>query len=463
MIYIAESLGGGDYIAGLGLVGSLIIIQLVIQTIMDYPTGALGDHIGQRYVIASAFLCYSVAFWITAISTADSPFHFFVLIYVLMGVGRSQESGAWEAWFDNNYRVAMPHDQDRKMYGVMLGRMGMLFQIVSTLVLLPGAWLALLYGRTWVFTIQAVASVILAIVILSTMKDFPEAKVLRKEQRIQSGGYFQILKDGFTFLWSHPFITFFIIGDVIIFATGTLWWQLLLFPLYFSYLITDVAVAAYRTINFVPLVIAQERGGIWSRRFDPKTWIPRFKLLQGIGFVFYILIALNFLIFPAPTGAVEIVALYFPFTNIPIIEMPIASAIPMAILLVIYTLTDFCAAFANILTQRVMIDVIPNRIRNSMYSLNPTLAIIIAIPMIWFFGGFVPLYGFAATFMLVAVIALVGSLLIYKGFSYQIPKASDLEKFVAQEQWDNSLIEIIDENDETKDESEYDSKEESNY
>ncbi|MDF1541149.1 MAG: hypothetical protein P1Q69_19785, partial [Candidatus Thorarchaeota archaeon] len=387
----------------------------------------------------------------------------FVLIYAAMGLGRSQESGAWEAWFDNNYRVAMPHDKDRKMYGVMLGRMGMLFQIVSTVVLLPGAWLALLYGRTWVFTIQTVASLILVIVIIATMKDFPEAEAIRKEQRIQSGGYFQILRDGFEFLWSHPFITFFIIGDVIIFATGTLWWQLLLFPLYFSYLITDVAVAAYRTINFVPLVVAQERGGIWSKRFDPKTWIPRFKLLQGIGFVFFILLALNLLIFPAPTGVVEIAALYFPFTNVPIIEMPLVSVIPMVILLVIFTLTDFFAAFANILTQRVMIDVIPNRIRNSMYSLKPTLAIIVAIPLIWFFGGFVPLYGLAATFILVAMIALLGSTLIYKGFSYQIPKAADLERFVIREQGDDSLIEIIDENDETINVSEYDGKEGSNY
>ncbi len=372
-----------------------------------------------------------------------------------MGLSLSQESGAWEAWIDNNYRIAMPHDQNRKMYGVMLGRMGMFFQIVSTLIFLPGAWLALLYGRTWVFAIQAIASVILAIIIIATMKDFPEAEAIRKEQHTQLGGYFQILKDGVKFLGSHPFITFFIIGDVIIFATGTLWWHLLLFPLYFSYLITDVAVAAYRTINFVPLVVAQERGGIWSKRFDPKTWIPRFKLLQGIGFVFYIFIALNLIIFHAPAGTVEIVALYFPFTTIPIIVMPVTSVIPMIILLVIFALTDFFTAFANILTQRVMINVIPNRIRNSMYSLKPTLAILVAMPLIWFFGGFVPLYGLAATFILVAMVALLGSLLIYKGFSYQIPKADDLERFAIREQGNDSLIEIIDER-------EYDGKEGSN-
>ena len=47
LIFIAEQLGGGSYIAGLGLVGVLVVIQFGLQTILDYPTGSLGDHIGQ--------------------------------------------------------------------------------------------------------------------------------------------------------------------------------------------------------------------------------------------------------------------------------------------------------------------------------------------------------------------------------------------------------------------------------
>ncbi|MHA2425272.1 MAG: hypothetical protein ACXAEF_10820, partial [Candidatus Thorarchaeota archaeon] len=48
MIFIAEWAGGGDFITGLGLMGILIVIQMVIQTLLDYPTGALGDYLGQR-------------------------------------------------------------------------------------------------------------------------------------------------------------------------------------------------------------------------------------------------------------------------------------------------------------------------------------------------------------------------------------------------------------------------------
>lgn len=434
MIYIAESLGGGDYIAGLTIVSSLVILQLIVQTLFDYPTGALGDHIGQRFVIASAMLCYGASYWITSISDATSPIVYFALIYVLNGLGQSQESGAWGAWFDNNYRVAMPHDKDRKMYGVMSGRMGMVFQVVSTLVLLPGSWLALLYGRTWVFKVQAIVSVLLCLVVLRYVRDFPEAERIREEQNSSSGGYLTVLGDGLRFLVSDKFVFLTILGGVIIYATGTLWWQLLLFPFYFTYLLTDVAVAAYRTIAFVPNVAAQERSGIWSRRFDPVTWIPRFRLIQFCGFVFYLLFAGTMFFFPPPAADAELVRVLIPFTDIPLIEIPLQSIVPLIIVLIIFAAMDFFGAFAEILTQRVMLDVIPNRIRNSMYSLQPTLSILCAMPLIWIFGNFLPIYGFVWTFLLISLVSLAGAILIRVGFAYPIPKADDLEKLVGAEE-----------------------------
>ena len=75
MIYIAESLGNGDYFAGLTFVGLLVVLQLGIQTILDYPTGAIGDWIGQRYVISSALLCYAVVFYLSSMIVADTLLH----------------------------------------------------------------------------------------------------------------------------------------------------------------------------------------------------------------------------------------------------------------------------------------------------------------------------------------------------------------------------------------------------
>ncbi|MDF1541376.1 MAG: hypothetical protein P1Q69_20930 [Candidatus Thorarchaeota archaeon] len=48
IIFIAEVLGGGpgQYIEGLALVSILLVLQLALMTLLDYPTGSLGDHIG---------------------------------------------------------------------------------------------------------------------------------------------------------------------------------------------------------------------------------------------------------------------------------------------------------------------------------------------------------------------------------------------------------------------------------
>jgi len=68
MIHIATSLGGGNFLVGMGLVGVLVVIRIAVQTLLDYPTGGIGDWIGQRYIIASALLCYALAFFLTSIS-----------------------------------------------------------------------------------------------------------------------------------------------------------------------------------------------------------------------------------------------------------------------------------------------------------------------------------------------------------------------------------------------------------
>ena len=440
MIFIATSLGGGDLMAGLPLIGVLVIIQLVIRTVLDYPSGALGDYIGQRYVIATALTCYAIGFWLTSTVDTGTPYIVFVAIYVVLGVGQSQESGAWAAWFDNNYRVAMPHDKDRKMYGVMQGRSGMIFQIVSTLVLLPGAWLAVAYTERWVFRFQGILCLFLALIVLRVIRDFPEAQALRKKQNASSGGYSRVLVDGLKFVGSSRFVFFIFMGETVLFATGILWWEIILFPFYFTYLLSYIGISGFRTLVFIPNVASQERSGIWSRRFDPVKWIPRLRLLQFCGFVFYVLLSATTFIFkpPAPEEA-HMIMVFIPLTSIALFEVPAESVIPLTLIFMIFLLGDFLGAFADVLTQRVLIDVIPNRIRNSLYSLRPALAILCAVPLIWFFSVFLPAYGFGLTFALVAIVALVGSALIKVGFSYPIPKAKDIEVTIEKVRTEDNL------------------------
>ena len=433
MIYIAESLGNGDYFAGLTLVGFLVIIQMAVQTALDYPTGALGDWIGQRYVIASALLCYAVAFGLTSLIVKDTPapFWIYLTIYALFGLGSSQESGAFNAWFDNNYRVAMPHDKDRKQYGVLQGRLGMVWQVSSTFVLLPGSWLAFFYGETWVFSLQSVFAVFLAFIVFKLVRDLPGVKD-EKDERRSIGEYGSLLKDGFRFLWSSRFVTLIILGEVVLWSTSVSWWHIILFPLYFSFLVTLVAVSAFRTLVFIPQALANERSGVLAKRFEPKKWIPRFRILQFMGVIFYLVLAVIVYLFPGIEAGtdpetIEFFTVLIPFTNLPLIEIPVQTVVPVTLLFILFVALSLFGAIAGILTQRVMLDVIPNRIRNSMYSLQPTLIMLVSMPLVVFFGWFIPLTGgFFLTFIICAIISLLGVVMIWAAFKNPIPKADEL-------------------------------------
>lgn len=427
MIFVAEWAGGGDYIQGLSLMGVLIVVQMVIQTLLDYPTGALGDYLGQRYIIASSFLSFSAAFFMVSLVTSESSFWYLIAIYMMMGFGNSQLSGAFNAWFDNNYRAAMPGDEDRKMYGVFWGKVGMMFQVVSTLALIPGSLLAVILGRAWVFQLQAIMCIIIAIVVLRVVTDFPEVREIRKE-RPSMGEYTSILKEGVGFLFSDRYVTFIILGGCLVMSVGMVWGELLLFPMYFSYLITDVAVSSFRTVLFVPGIFQAERSGVWSRRFEPKKWIPRFRLLQGTGFIFYMAFAAIMFFFPPASVGAELLMLTIPYTQIVIMQLPISSILPVLLMTITFTTTGIFGGFAEILTQRELLDVIPNKIRNSMYSLSPTIGILIAIPQIAIFGWLIPAAGFPITMTLCAIISLVGVMMIARGLSHPKPLAKDLEQ-----------------------------------
>ena len=427
VIFVAEALGGGSgmYLQGMGLVGTLVVIQMIVQTILDYPTGAIGDWIGQRWVVSSASLCFALSFYMLSFVTTTTPFWFLIAIYVLAGLAQSQQSGAWGAWFDNNYRVAMPGDSDRKQYGVFWGRMCMMMQVVATASLIPGSILAVVLSRPWVFQFQAVLAVVLALISFRLVRDFPEVEAQRGK-RPDMGQYVSILKGGVSFLFKYPFIRYITIGGMIATSSILVWGNLILFPMYYLYLITDVAVAGFRTLLFMPGIFAQERSGIWSRKFEPKKWIPRFRLIQTCGFVFFWVFAtIMFLFPPVASETANIISIYWPFTGIELLTLPLENLLPIALIFATFVASSFFGGFADILTQRVLLDVIPNRIRNSMYSLLPTIATLFAIPQIALFGWLITLIGFPLTLASCGIVSIIGVLLIVHGFRHEVPKTEE--------------------------------------
>lgn len=424
VIFIATALGKGDFIQGMALIGPLIVIQMAVQTALDYPTGTLGDWIGQRFVLSFAFGLYALTFYLISQVTSDTPYILLVAIYAIQGAADAQQSGAWGAWFDNNYRVAVPKDTDRKQYGVMQGRIGMLFQIVSTLSLIPGSVMALVYGRVWVFQLQSMLCVVIAISILYALRDLPEVRKSRPK-RPSTKDYGSLLKSGVAYLVGNRFLKYVVFGSMLASSSIIVWGNLILFPMYYLYLLTDVAVASFRTMLFIPGVFAQGVSGSWSRRFEPKIWIPRFRAIQMCGFVFFVVFAAIMFLLPPSTDP-TLVQLFLPFTSIPIIQIPYHNALPLLVILTTFVSTSFFGGFADILTQRIVIDSIPNRIRNSIYSLMPAIATILAMPQIALFGWLTRIWGFHLTLLSCGLVSLMGALMIRRGMKFPRPIAADV-------------------------------------
>ena len=126
--------------------------------------------------------------------------------------------------------------------------------------------------------------------------------------------------------------------------------------------------------------------------------------------------------FPPAADTTNILILYWPLTNIQLLSLPVANIVPIALIFTTFVSTSFFGGFTEILTQRVLIDVIPNRIRNSMYSLFPTLATLFAIPQIALFGWLITIIGFPLTLASCGVISFTGVLLIIHGFRHEAPE-----------------------------------------
>ncbi|MFW9849782.1 MAG: MFS transporter [Candidatus Thorarchaeota archaeon] len=417
IIFVAEALGNGDFIVGMTLVGLLVVIQMTVQTIMDYPTGVVGDWIGQRYILASAFITYGITYYLVSIVTSESPFFLLVIIYALTGFAASQQSGALGAWFDNNYRIANPGDTQRKQYGVFRGKLNMLFWFSNVLIIIPGGILAVWISRAWVFQLQATLCILLAVVAFLLIHDLPGVAET-KQARPTLDEYLSLLREGLAFLNSGPFVRYLLLGNMLITSVIAVWGNLVIFPVYYQYLVSDTAVAAMRTIVMIPLVIYAERSGVWAKRFEPRKWIPRMAFIQTAGAVFFWVFSVILFVFPPPSPTSSMLEIMFPGTDILVLAVPSDALVPVFLMMATFFTFGITYSIIGVLYSQVFIDAIPNRVRNGVYSLFPTIILILSIPQISFFGWLIPIGGLSLTLILMGLVSTVGVILLAKAFTH---------------------------------------------
>ncbi|MHA2226919.1 MAG: MFS transporter [Candidatus Hodarchaeales archaeon] len=366
---------------------SLVLsVMFLVQLLSDYPSGSLGDWIGQRWILTIAYLSYFVAFFL--LSTANS----FVLLAIAAafnGFGNAQHSGAIDTWLDNNYQQTIgDSDPDRKIYGFCQSRAITIIRFVSAFAILVGGSLATALSRQFVFFVQALMTIFMIIFAFS----FISKTVIEKEK----DGVSNRLLGGLKFVFSSKTAFFFIFGTAIFFSAFTIWGNLILLPIYFGYTGSDGLASLLRTIVFIVGLPVSWKLAKFSQRFE-KIKNPHVTSL--------------------------FVVLYFPGFILVTSIIPMTDQLNLiGSILIIILLTAVIPIFdlSNILRQRFFIDLVPKANRNAVYSLIPTIIAIFGIFLLPFGGMIIETSGLIAGMVVSFILSVLASIMIFIGvYFYQ--------------------------------------------
>lgn len=398
-----------DYI-GFALTSVTLSFSFLIQLLFDYPSGSLGDWIGQRWVLAISYTCYGIAFFLM---TMAQTFPAFMLIALFNGFGNAQNSGTMETWLDNNYQIVVEKsDPDRKIYGFSRSRVLTLTRIASTFAFMIGGTLATLISRESVFGFQAILCVLIIAVVLLVVKDENISTTTEKVRNKKSSvsNYFDHFFGGLKFLISRKAPFFFIIGTAFLFGAFAIWGGLILIPLYFGYSGSDGLTSTLRTFAFITGVPIS----IYIAKLSQRFSMDKASILT---FVFVILF------FPSFIVLTTLVPLNNEFNLIGCIAsvMILTGCIPIFFDL------------GQILRQRIMIDMVPSESRNAVYSLIPTIVSILGIFLLPIAGILIENYGITAGIASAFLVGLAGAIMISLGIHFQFQEAKVITEITPQQ------------------------------
>ncbi|MFX0184746.1 MAG: MFS transporter [Candidatus Hodarchaeota archaeon] len=363
-------------------------VMLTIQLIFDYPSGSLGDFIGQKWVMTLAYGSYGVAFFL--LSMAET-FPIFFLIAIFNGLGNAQASGTIETWLDSNYKKTIGEsDTERKIYGFMRDRVGLSTNVSLATSFMIGGMLATGFSRQIVFFLQFFLTIFLIIYVLKNLNNVKSDNDVTEEISSPRRAYFQYLKGGVRFIFSSKHTFLFIVGLAIYQVTWLIWFNLILFPLYFGYTGSDFGTSLIRTIIFLLEIPARFYVANWSTRFKNEQF-PIFLFIHLLIFFPAYLILFSFL----P-----------PQNNFNLIGF-------LATILIMNISNSFIVRIGYILRDRIIIDLVPSEVRNSVYSLIPTLISIFSIPLLPIAGLMVDHSGMIAGVAFAFGICITGSIILF--------------------------------------------------
>ncbi|MFW9769134.1 MAG: MFS transporter, partial [Candidatus Thorarchaeota archaeon] len=273
----------------------ILAIQFVIQSIASYPAGAIGDWIGQRWVLFTAAISYGIGFIV--ISQAID-FLSVAIAFILVAFAQSQETGTYIAWFDTNYKIYTEgDDKDRRTYSQFYGKFTMFQELLTAFSFILGGILLSLVDRQMLFLFQGFLLIAVSLLLLRFIQDH---KDLKREKR-NLNAYFRYLRGGLTTAARNRTLRLMILGLMISGAGWAIWGGLILFPLYASYAFSDTGTALLRSSIFILGALCVGLAGTISKRIGKlQKWLAIAVFLTDFVFFIgmYIMLSLN----PAPSS-----------------------------------------------------------------------------------------------------------------------------------------------------------------
>lgn len=369
--------------------GVLFSTLSLTQFIFDFPTGVLSDLIGQKGLTVIGMTLAGIGYILFGIVTTLDMF--FVTI-IIIGVGNGLLSGIVQTWYENNYQFVMKMDTERKIYGIVMARIRSLSYLVSGLALIVGSYLAFTYSRQLAFQVTGIVCIIGGIAMISLLKNFifteSAPKIISVSSRVDN--YFSLLKESFSALYHDHLLLTTLVGIIIISgALGSVFLRFILIPMFYNYTLNDALVGAVRSSLLFFLAIDVFIISFFVSKFQ-KHYFPLFYVIYVVFFIGSLIAIL--LAFP-PNGLLNMTAII--------------------LIVIIYIIFDaFISEIGVNLQSRVLIDLIPSKNRNAVWSMFSSASAITGVIFYSAVGYITMIYGLIGGLVFLGIVSLFGCLFL---------------------------------------------------
>ncbi|MHA2097751.1 MAG: MFS transporter [Candidatus Kariarchaeaceae archaeon] len=377
---------------GFSKAGTITAILLFTQMIIDFPSGSLGDYIGHRWVLTIAYFSYSGGYLLLSLTT---QFQILVVVAIILGFGNAQTSGALQSFLDNNFqRLSDNSDPERKNYGYLMIRVGSLESFFVIIGFMIGGIMSTIISRQIVFQMQSFIALVLISIVIPLLRSDTKSTSLATSQRNvdeeKNEAYLQIMKGSLTFLFSSKSVFLFILGITLFNLVWTIWGSLMLPPIYFGYTGSDSAASLLRSFLYTTGIIFSVKMAFHTTRINNEK-LPIYILVLTMSLFTGLLVLLR----------------YVPQSN----QFNWVGILGFSFLMIITV--NLLWPFVSTLNQRILLDLVPTKYRNSIYSIMPTMTNGLAVILLPFVGSVIQSGGMQNGVVILILISLIAFVMIH--------------------------------------------------